>query len=498
MKVARGLLLLFASTAEAWSRTKRDVAPPKITWVAPCPHDLDARFPAGTECGSLAVPIDYGHPQEGSFDLWLFRLKANGTKSLGSLFFNTGGPGGAASDYFAAMKTGRLWSSTVLASYDLVGVDPRGIGLSSPVQCDPAIFNTKPQLLDAGDDAGFAKSVAFNKALGKSCLDRTGKLINFMDSVSTVKDFELVRQAVNSDKFHFLGLSYGTVLGQTYAELYPDKVGRMVLDGDVDRRSAGIDSVMTEALTFQATLQKFFEWCSTDDSCALKGQDVRGIFAKLTAKGNVVPANCTAASPCFSQVTGEDIIARVQPALVTQNPVDPITPGWSLLSEALEQANRGNATLLSPPLAKADSTATYAFYAVGCQDYGSLLKTAGDVRRVLDVVANLLPLNRGICEFLDIAISCVGWPAPLTNPPRALDPARMAKAPQVLLVNSFFDPESSAVWAAGLREQMPNAVSLWRNGTGHTSYFLLGDTSKAIDAFLVEGILPADETVLQS
>lgn len=503
LSTAQGLLLLILASAAAADDAYTH---PKLTWTAPCAHGLDSKFPAGVECGSLTAPIDYAHPNEGSFNLAIFRLKAktNGTKSLGSLFYNTGGPGGAASSWFEAMKKGgQIWSDKMLASYDLVGVDPRGMGYSNPIQCDPDIFNAKPQLLDAGSDAGFARTLAFNKAFGNSCLKKTGKLVQFMDAVSTAKDFELVRQALGSgaDKFHYYGMSYGTVLGQTYAELYPNRVGRMVLDGAVDRRSTGIDTVMTEAITYQATVEKFFEWCETDESCAFHGQDVRGIYANLTATGNVIPANCTTA-PCKSEVTGEDIIANMQPVLVTQDPLPVLgLPGRVYLSELLAQAVQGNATMLSTRLARANSsydTARYAYYAVACQDYGTPLHTAGDVRRVLNVGASLT-LNKGVCEFLDIAITCIGWPTPLTNPPgRALDAARIAQVPPVLIVNAFFDPETSAAWAAGLREQIPNAVSLWRNGTGHTSYFLLGDTSKAIDTFLIDGELPADETVLRS
>jgi len=497
--LTQGLLDLLSWTAVAQSHAKRHDKP-KIKWTAPCPNGLDAQLPVGTECGSLAAPIDYDHPNEGTFSLALFRLRANSTKPVRSLFFNTGGPGGSASDWLMDMTRGKLWSDAILEKYDLIGLDPRGIGLSNPIQCDPVIFNAKPGLLDAGDDAGFAKTVAFNKAFGRSCVDGTGKLINFMDSVSTTKDFELARQAIGVDKFHYLGMSYGTILGQIYAELYPHRVGRMVLDGDVDHRSAGIDSIMAESLTYQTTLQKFFEWCQTNDTCALKGQDAPAIFAKLTAKGSVIPANCTT-SPCPPRVTGEEILTNTQLVLVAQEPVAPILPGWAALSEALEQAHQGNATLLSnrPVSANTSSaTARYSFYAVGCQDYGTPLKTANDVKRMLNVAASLVPLTKGVCEFFDIAISCIGWPAPVSNPPRALDPHRMAKVPPVLLVNAFFDPETSPTWSAGLREQMPNAVNLWRNGSGHTSYFLLGDTSRAIDTFLIDGTLPSDETVLQS
>ncbi|KAK3385767.1 Alpha/Beta hydrolase protein [Podospora didyma] len=508
------LLLQFTSRAVSWSHTERDGAHtrPEITWTTPCANGLDAKFPAGVECGTLSVPIDHGHAHEGSFNLAIFRLKANGTGPARSLFFNTGGPGGAASTWFEAMKRGgQLWSNKMLANYDIIGVDPRGMGYSNPIVCDPDIFNTKPQLLDSGDNVGFAKTLAFNKAFGKSCLDKTGMLIQFMDSVSTIKDFELVRQALGSDKFHYYGMSYGTVLGQTYAELFPDKVGRMVLDGAVDRRSSGIDSVMAEAVTYQANLLKFFEWCDTDPNCALNGRDVRGVFSNLTAKGSVLPANCSAAAPCRAQVTGEDIIWNFQPALVSPDPLPALgLPGRVLLSEVLAQAAQGNATLFSIPLARVNrsaDTARYSYYAVACQDYGTALKTATDVRRALYVGATLTPWNKGVCEFLDIAITCIGWPTKLTNPPRALDPARMAKLPgppqaaaAVLIVNAFFDPETSPMWATGLREQIPNgaAVNLWRNGTGHTSYFLHGDTSTAIDNFLVDGTLPADDTVLQS
>jgi len=406
------------------------------------------------------------------------------------------------------MKFVEVWGDAVTANYDIVGVDPRGIGYSYPILCDAAIYNQVPQMLASGDnDAAFATTVSNNKALGESCARMTGKLADFMDTVSTAKDFELVRKALLRDaKFNYIGFSYGSFLGQTYAELFPDKVGRMVLDGILDHSSAWTAGIMTESSTYQATLEQFFTWCDVDATCALQGRDARAVFAKLTAPGASTAAACN--GTCRSPVTGEDILINAQPMLGSVEPFPPFYGGWTVFSASLDKAAKGDAVDFATPLAQpaaanttafpTPDTARYASRAVLCTDFGSPLTSASDVRRIRDVAGALVPLARGVSTSLAYTVYCPGWPAPVRDGPRRLDAGRLREAPPVLLVNSLWDPETSAVWAAGVKEQWPGVVSLWRNGSGHTSYFLKGETSKAVDAFLVDGKMPDDQTILTS
>jgi pimeloyl-ACP methyl ester carboxylesterase len=451
---------------------------------------------AEIECGSLTVPADHDNPANSTFDLFIGRRKANGTTgSLGSLFFNTGGPGGSANLVLEELSQGQpTFSQAILESYDLIGVDPRGIGYSHSLSCDKDVWNNAPTAFIA-DDAGFTELLAFNKALGESCLELSGPIAGFMDSVSTIKDFELVRQALGADKFNYIGFSYGTLLGQTYAELYPEHVGRMVLDGLVDHTTGGISTIMTESQTYQATLEQFFTWCNATASCSVTGLDLPTIFQNLTS-GPALPApQCASTGACRANVTAADILFNTQPGLVFPS-------SWEALADSLNATLNGDASGFSVAIktsnTDAPSVSDYANRAVFCQDYGSYVTSAADLIGLLDVASKLLPFTRGASEALAGTAYCAGWPAPFSNPPRPLKAEQMAKLPPLMLVNSFFDPETSAVWAVSVRQQIPSAVNVWRDGAGHTSYLEYGDTSKAMDEFLISGSLPAAGTVYDS
>ncbi|KAH6955837.1 Alpha/Beta hydrolase protein [Ilyonectria sp. MPI-CAGE-AT-0026] len=456
------------------------------------------------ECGSLTVPIDHDNTGDGSIDLFVSRRKATGTsRSLGSLVFNNGGPGSGSSVVFQALSIGLpafpSFSQDILENYDVIAVDTRGIGYSNAISCDKDIWNRAPEVF-ATNDASFSKLVAFNTDLGESCLKLTGPLAGFMDSVSTAKDFELLRKALGDELLNYMGFSYGTVIGQAYAELYPQHVGRMVLDAVVDHSTPGaISSIMTESQTYQATLEQFFVWCNETVECSLNGRDLPTIF-KTLASATSLPAHCEASEgKCKAQITGEDVLFNTQgQLLLVQSPFQ----NWTGLADAINLAFNGNAKGLSTKL-KTDNTETnigsdYAARAIICQDYGSSFTSSADIKNILGVTSALLPLTRGASEAFAAEAYCASWPASVRYPPQAPNAKQMGRVPPLMLVNAFFDPETSAAWAQSVGQQIPSAVNVWRNGSGHTSYPLQGETRKAIDEFLISGRLPEQGTVFET
>ena len=261
---------------------------PSITW-SKCQIDVPR-----LDCGKIQVPIDYAKPNGDNFTLFISRLKvANTTSRVGSLVFNPGGPGSGASDIVSATAQGAkgFFSASLLDSYDIIGLDPRGTGESSAVQCDPDIFNERIPVFPKTED-DFNKLVSRNKAFAQSCRQKTGLLFEHLDTTHCVKDIELVRQALDDGKLNFLGLSYGTQIGAAYAELYPENVGRMVLDGITDHSSTEIAAIASETVTFELTLNKFFQWCMATAACALHGRDAAAIFDSIikTASETPIPA----------------------------------------------------------------------------------------------------------------------------------------------------------------------------------------------------------------
>lgn len=501
MSVPLLLSLAFSATVSALPFLRRSSAPPSwqpaVRWA-----NRSASDPPRIQRGFISVPIDYESREEGTVALGMVRLPAAGSASLGTLFYNPGGPGGVASEYIlATTEASPNFGQAVLENYDVVGIDPRGVGMSQLVKCDPTLYNERVSSFPTTEEE-FQSLVAHNAALGKSCSDLTGPLFNHLDTTNLARDMELVRRALNDDeKLNFLGRSYGSQVGLTYAELFPENVNRMALDGILDHTQDETTTLNDEATAYEMTLNQFFAWCNTTIDCTLHGQDVAGVYQSIIrkAKEQPIPApGCiqTDYFACRPDVTGEEIRANVQSLLLFQNATADF-PGWDLLSEAISQAAKGNATLLSSALATSETFGAYAGLAIGCQDWLHESATLADLRYKINMASATAPQTLGSTQSYYYQSNCIGWPALATNPQRRLSP-RIAETPPILLVNSLYDPSTSVVWATAIQRQVPNSVLLTRSGSGHTSYQLRGEAAAAIDAFLVDGILPEPATVVNS
>ncbi|KAL8812216.1 MAG: hypothetical protein Q9223_001539 [Gallowayella weberi] len=456
----------------------------------------------GIQCGFISVPLDYENNEVGVVELGMVRLSLPRPARLGTLFFNPGGPGVAASTYVRAATQGPpYFGEKVLQNYEIIGIDPRGVGMSHPIKCDPRVYNERVSSFPATDE-DFQSLVDHNRALGKSCAELTGPLINYLDTKNLGRDMELVRQALNADKkLNFLGQSYGSQVGLTYAELFPGNVKKMVLDGIVDHTQDETTLLNDEATAYETTLNQFFAWCNTTANCALRGQDIAGVYDSVvrTAEEHPIPApGCTSSgdSACRADVTAEEIRTNLQSRILFPNTTISES-GWDNLAEAIAQAAHGNATLLSSPLATSEDDGEYPSLAIGCQDWLHGATSLADLRYKISMASATAPRTRGSSQTYFYQSHCIGWPAPTTNPQRRLSP-KIAEAPPILLVNSLYDPSTSIIWATGIQSQIKDSVLLTRLGSGHTSYQLRGEAANVIDAFLVEGILPQPASVVHS
>ncbi|KAM5356638.1 hypothetical protein ACJ41O_003284 [Fusarium nematophilum] len=497
------LLVLLVALQTSASPSPNHSPHPTITWSS-CPSQI----PPGVDCGTIAVPLAYQPSNSTSpkgdktIHLSLTRLNSTGKAKEGVLFYNPGGPGGSATLLVAAAGFVKeiAFSSALREAYDIIGLDPRGVGQSTPVKCDPDIFNERvPTFVHDEDD--YHALVNYSRRLGKSCAKLTGPLINHLDTIQVAKDHELVRQALGAPKFNLLGISYGSQLGSQYLSLFPKKVGRMALDGLVDHSQSETSTLLAESVAYETTLDRFFSWCDSNSTCALHGKNPSRVFDKLLARadGRPIPAPGCKGS-CRPNVTGEEIRYNVQNFLIF---VDfALAPNWITLGEALAEASKGNATLLSTPLQKSriatsQEGSPYLFLAIGCQDWLHRARSATDLKQKLLTARTFAPRTRGASQSYYYQSKCLGWPAPVTNGQAYLGKG-VDRAPPVLLVNSVYDPECSMAWAEGLREQLPSGVSITRDGLGHTSHFLAGETSRVMDRYLATGKLPKDGSVYKT
>ncbi len=457
-------------------------------------------LPAPLECATLQAPLDWTQPGGETITLGLTRLRATDPeKRIGTLIFEPGGPGGAGSEYVALNAQGKgIFTERIRTYFDIVGFDPRGVGTSTPVRCDPKVWNEAPSQFPESDEA-FAELVAYNKAAGESCLELTGPLLAHVDTASVAQDLEAVRAALGEGKLNYLGLSYGTQIGAQYAALYPDNIRVMALDGVLDHSLPETYFNFTASVTVEDSFERFARWCDETPECALHGKDVGAFVDALVAKADTAPLPaplCQKAGVCKSKVTGEMVFQNLQGQLLFKEPLPALGfRGWIGLAQILADADAGDASYLSGEIFSSDTDETYAALAITCLDWTASAQSYHDLVYKQRLAESVAPHIRNDAASWAIQANCPGWPVPMNNPPQRLT---IKNTPPILLVNANHDPSTAFAWANNVLGQFDNAVLLTRDGDGHTSYLLSGEsqTRDAIDEYLITGQMPPPNTVL--
>jgi pimeloyl-ACP methyl ester carboxylesterase len=476
-----------------------------LKWI-----DCPTKYTPSLRCANFSVPVDWSQRTGAQTLLGLNMVPAkNQSKKIGSLFFNSGGPGGEATPELSGTPggSGLFWfTDEIFDKFDVVAMDPRGIGASSPMQCSPEIYNKRVSFFPQTETT-FGSVLEHFKELGTSCADLTGPLLEHVDSISVARDFDAVRAAMGDDKFSYIGLSYGTVIGTAYAELFPEKIRAMVLDGSVDHTQEQTYTGLTEIRTYEKVLTLFFDWCEHNSSCAMhpshtnSTEPLADIWDTLIdhAERSPIPAlGCKGV--CHPDVTSEDILFNAQGMLLFTEPIAgfPLSQAvsWPALGLALYQTIFAHdATLLSTPLTLyQNDSSTYAFTAIFCQDWNRNLTSQSFplILNLQQLARSVAPHTRGASEFWRALISCIPWPTPVAYPQRD---TKITNAPPILLVNSYYDPETSYEWAVALQAEIAQSMLLTRNGAGHTSYGLRGETARAINEYLLTLRMPPPNTV---
>ncbi|VUC23986.1 unnamed protein product [Clonostachys rosea] len=448
---------------------------PSIIW-----HECPPQTPKGIDCGSINVPLAYGPASSiDSIDnrtvsLELTRLNSTGNpREKDILFFNPDGPEISAAYFIIAstLDSSLSFSSSLRETCEIIGLDPRG--------CDPDIYNERvPTFID--DATGYDALVNYSRRLSESCAELTGPLINHLDTIHVAKDHELVRRALNAPKLNFLGLSYGAQLGSQYAGLFPEAVGRMALDALVDHSQSETSTLLAEAVA--------------NSSCALYGRNAGRVFDDLVTRADATPIPAPGCDDaCRSDVTSEEIRYNVQAFLRF---IDlPLGQNWLTLGTALAEASQGNATMLSSELATQTvltrpNQSTFLYIALGCVDWLHQARSATDLQQKLQMARTFAPRSAGASWTYTYQSRCLGWYSTSDRWPDYVRQERQQSSANIV--------ECSMAWAEGLREHLPSGVSITRNEHGHTSYFLQGEISKAINTFLATGEMVEDGTIFKT
>jgi pimeloyl-ACP methyl ester carboxylesterase len=447
----------------------------------------------GYQCGKLTVPLNYADPAGATIQLALVRKPATDkAHRLGSLVVNPGGPGGSGISY---ATSGQVADPSVLARYDLVGFDPRGVGQSDPVQC--LSDGQMDQFVDTPPDPQSAAQIADvqheSQLLAQQCAARSGALLPYVGTVDAARDMDILRAALGDKKLTYLGKSYGTFLGATYAHEFPQNVGRLVLDGAIDPSLSAEQENLTQAAAFDKELHLFLDDCVTQADCPFGTKDPNAAFTQLQNWVNGLEAN---------PIAGDGTRKLDQAYALTGISVAMYDQGWwPDLRLALSSAFKGDgSTLLRMADAYNDRQNGHyvdneleANYAVNCLDHPDEATSVAQIQADLPAFEKAAPFFGPMVDWS--SLTCAYWKASAAGSAHSVsDPG----AAPILVVGTTNDPATPYAWAQHLSRQLTGGRLLTMNGDGHTAY-LRGSTciDSAVDAYFLNGTLPAAGTVCQ-
>ncbi|MTD16874.1 alpha/beta fold hydrolase [Nakamurella sp. YIM 132087] len=462
----------------------------------------------GFECGTAEVPLDHQRPAGERISLALIKLPAtDASHRKGSLFLNPGGPGGSG---VSAVRDGASsFPAELRRAYDIIGFDPRGIGESATLRCftnreeAEAAAHTLPYPLTAVEKQQW---VATDGLLADACAANAGPILHHMSTADVARDLDLLRIAVGDRYLNYLGYSYGSYLGMTYANLFPATVGAFVIDGVLDpvawstgrgnqARTQPFTDRILSAAGGEVTLAEFFRQCDkAKQQCAFSG-NARARYEALLVRMRTSPVEFPGIPGFF--LTDRNLVATTSGALYNPD-------SWSDFSEFLADLEAGaNAEaavgyqeledeLSDAGAAAADYTPGEGMQAVTCADTANPSTiTAWSV--AADRSARLAPHFGRLWTWQ--SSSCADWPG--SSDSRYAGPWNRRTAHPVLVVGNHFDPSTPYTGAVIASLLMPNSRLLTYTGWGHLAYLKAGNRciDDKVTAYLVSDTLPRKGTV---
>lgn len=476
------------------STTSGQSAPSGTAKWTPCPdvpQDLVGKGASGMEydCASVPVPEDWSNPKNGkTFDISMIRVRSQSQHDrIGSLLINPGGPGGSGVDFAVYLSFGQGLGglpSEITDRYDIIGFDPRGVGRSDPIKCisnsdQDASFAAVP---DPVSQADFNSFVALNQKIAGECGQKYGAELPYFSTEQAAKDMDSLRAAVGDPKLNYLGFSYGTLLGATYAQQFPTKIRAMVLDGAVDPKQSYVESSEVQAKGFERAFTDFTNWCKqTPGDCPIAPD----------ARTAVTDAIATADQKKIKGADGRTatsgwVFVAVISSLYTES-------GWATLAKAIADLKNGDPKGvfdLADQYAERNPNGTYsnlfdANLAVNCADTNAAPSVA-DVRKLQGQWRAKYPLFGGALAVG--MLPCTFWPG--KRDPYPAGPA--TGAPPIVVVGTTGDPATPYENTADLASMLGVGHVLTWEGEGHTAYPSTTCIVSAVDKYLLNLQVPQE------
>ncbi|MFV0319475.1 MAG: alpha/beta hydrolase [Microbacterium sp.] len=443
---------------------------------------------AGFDCTTVIAPLDYADPAQGEIELAVARHRATGDSRIGSLLVNPGGPGASGAG-FVLDSVDYAIGAPVQAAYDVIGFDPRGVGESTAVRCydasemDAYLFDIPA---DPRGSAGWTDELdAASRAFAEACESNSDGILPYITTENSARDMDLLRAVLGDEQLHYLGFSYGTFLGATYAKLFPERVGRLVLDGAIDPSVSGLEVSTTQGLGFESALRAYMADCLERDDCPFTGtvDDAMGDLATLLASVDRRPIPAA-----DGRMLGADTLmtAIITPLYAEDN--------WPALTAMLAEVMQGGAEyaffIADIYFNREDGVyldnQTEAFRAYNCMDY-----PADETQADIDAAYALLDAQAPtIAPYWKGPDPCAQWVYPPTG---VREKITADGAAPIVVVGTTNDPATPYEWSVSLAEQLSSGVLVSRFGEGHTGYNK-GNVcvDDAVESYLLDGVVPVD------
>ncbi|WP_314212860.1 alpha/beta hydrolase [uncultured Actinomyces sp.] len=454
------------------------------------PRDIDKY-----QCASLTAPLDWENLDGNQITLALAIHRADQSEGK-ALFFNLGGPGGAAVSSIVSQVNSSLGNGLV-GAFDIVALDPRGVGASTPVRCLSDEDRDKQAAGTGGDkDPNATPAQLIEQAkkdsadLAKGCQDLSGNLYKHVDTVNAAKDFDMVRALLGQDKFNYLGYSYGTFLGATYAGLFPTNVGHMVLDGAVDPAVQGDDLAAMQMRGFEASLRHWVEDCQAGRNCPLTGDADAGM-RKMKAFFDSLENSPLKTSDADRPLTRNLAMSAVIGLLYS-------TETYSILTQAMTSAlnsNDGSMLLfVADLLNERNKDGSYAsnsmdaIVAINSLDY-SPVGNADQWTKSYETLKSELLVFGEEAGFTSAGLE--GWPTSHAK----RQPISAEGAPPIMVVGTTHDPATPYVMSQNLAKELSSGVLVTWEGWNHTAYSKSGSkcVATAVEGYFLRNVVPTTD-----
>lgn len=461
------------SSTTTTSTTQPPVTP--IAW-SPCNGDL--------QCGALVVPLDYAHPDGPTISIAVARHPAEEPAArIGSLVIDPGGPGVSGINDMANELS--VLTPQLLDDFDIVMFDPRGVQRSDPVTCGSATGSapSDPAPVTASQQAA---TIAGLKQFAAACEKNSAAILPYVGTIDVARDMDRLRQALGDTALTYMGQSYGTLLGLTYAALFPTHIRAMVLDSVIDPALSFNQITAGQADGFEGVLDAFFTWCAASAECAWHtGPDPTATLQALLTTAATSPApggggSAVGVGQLYDAIL-EDLYSQTD---------------WPQLGQALAEDAAGNG---APAAAQSNQyntggsdNADEAATAIDCLDH-PVSRDLASYGTLADTLEASAPVFGPLLAWGEAG--CAVWPVP---PTRTVGPVAAPGSPPILVVGTTNDPATPYAWAVSVSKELDHGVLLTHDGDDHVAYFYSACVRADVQTYLVSGQTPPSGTVCTS